>query len=179
MPDTWTYIVEEPRRTELLRGFGLSDMLISLGAEGDIPDNIFDYYCVPPSCQLEGQGRPDSDLVVGIFESRHGDCYACRKNGDSLEFIYFHIKKSEEMVVIGSSENSMMGLLFEEITDSAFHTRDDLSHAADAVGFKYLDDVLAYVFSEREILLKGNKQRDMKKYFERRLAFVRGLSDRD
>ncbi len=177
MPVAWTYIVEEPRRTELLRGFGLSDVLISLGSGGDLPDEILDYYCIPPSCSLKNQGQPDSDLVVGIFESRHGDCYACRKNGDSLEFIYFHIKKSEEMVVIGSSEKSMMGLLFEEIADSAFQTRDELSRAADSVGFKHLDDVLAYVFSEREILLKGNKQRDMKKYFERRLVFLRGLSD--
>ncbi|MCP4678690.1 MAG: hypothetical protein GY854_24905 [Deltaproteobacteria bacterium] len=179
MPDAWTYIVEEPRRTELLRDFGLTDLVISLGGGGEIPDEIFDYYCVKPSHSLDDENQAGSELVVGVFESRHGDCYGVRKRGDGVEFVYFHVKKTEDLVVIGSLEKSLLGLLFEEIADSAFHTRDELSRAANAIGFKYLDEVLEYVFSEREIILKGNRQRDMKAYFKRRLAFVRDLSNRN
>ena len=41
MPDNWTYIVEEPRRSELLREWGVPETIISLGS-GSVPDEVTD-----------------------------------------------------------------------------------------------------------------------------------------
>ncbi len=176
MSEESMYVIAEPRRTELLRGYGVSEAVISLGNGGELPDEVFDFYCLKPKTTLTGHDQKDADIVVGIFESRYDDAYGCRKGENGLEFVCFNVKHPTEIDVLGSSEQSLLGMLFEEIIDAEFHGRDPLTRAADAIGFKYLMETYAYVFSERELAIKGERKRDMKAYFDRRLAFIRGLS---
>ncbi|MDJ0764909.1 MAG: hypothetical protein QNJ97_18145 [Myxococcota bacterium] len=173
----WTYIIDEPRRTELLRGFGLSEKVIALGSGENLPDPVFDFYCNKPKYVLkEASTPPDAEPLAGIFESRYNEAYACGKWENKIAFVYFNFKHLEDVTSYGASEQSLLRALFEEIVDSEFHKRDDIERAAAAVGFRFLPDTYAYVFSERERAMKGERKRDMKAYFERRLAYIRGVS---
>ncbi|MCP4600328.1 MAG: hypothetical protein GY847_07315 [Proteobacteria bacterium] len=174
MPDTWTYVIEEPKRTELLTSYGVPEKVISLGSGDNLPDEVFDFYCNKPKHVFKNEQQDGSNLVVGIFESRYNESYACRKKDNELEYIYFNVKKPTEVTVLGDSDQCLLRALFDEIVDGEFHPRDLITRSAKTVDFQYLGDTFSFVFLEREQAIKGERKRDMKAYFERRLAYIRG-----
>ncbi len=175
MPDTWTYIIEEPRRTELLTDYGVPEAVISLGSD-DLPDEVFDFYCNKPKHVFKDQTQAESDLVAAIFETRYKESYACRRKGNGLEYIYINVKNPADITILGDSEQCLFRALFDDIVDSEYHPRDPVTRAADAVDFQFLADTYSFVFMERELAIKGRRDRDMKAYYERRLAYIRGQS---
>ncbi len=174
MTDNWTYITEEPHRTELLTSYGVPQVIVSLGSGQALPDEVFEFYCNPPRAKIAGHTEAGGVPLVGLFESKYNESYACRKEEETLEYLYFNVKKPEDILVLGDSEQAMFRALFEEIVDSEFHHRDFVTRAAEKVDFRYLADTYAFVFLERELAIKGQRTRDMKAYYERRLAYIRG-----
>ncbi len=173
MPDNWIYIVEEPRRSELLREWGVPETIISLGS-GSVPDEVFAFNCQKPKHVFSDAETTDRELVVGIFETTYGEALACRKQGDEIEFIYFDFKTPSNIVVYGESPDCILRALFEDIVDGQYYQRDAITLAAKKIGFKYLPDTYAFIFGERKETLYGPRRRDMKAYHRRRLEYIRG-----
>ncbi len=173
MPNNWTYIVEEPRRSELLREWGVPELIISLGS-GSVPDEVFAFNCQKPKHAFSDEEPSDKDLVVGVYESSYGEAYACRRQGDGIEFIYFDVKRPTDIQVYGASPQCLLRALFDEIVDGQQYQRDDITRAAKKIGFKYLPDTYAFIFGERKQTLYGDRKRDMKAYHRRRLEYIRG-----
>ena len=173
MPDNWTYIVEEPRRSELLREWGVPETIISLGS-GNVPDEVFAFNCQKPKHVFSDADTSEKALVVGIFESHYDEAFACRKQGDGVEYIYFNVKRPADIEVWGASHQCLLRALFDEIVDGQQYQRDDITRAAKTIGFEYLPDTYAFIFGERKQTLYGDRRRDMKAYHRRRLEYIRG-----
>jgi len=174
MSEKWNYVIDEPRRTELLKGFGVSEKVISLGSGDNVPDSVFDFYCKKPTFKLANQDQEGTEPLVIIFQSQYDEAYGARKNDDKLEFVYFNTRKPEDITVHGDSEQCLLRSLFDDIVDSEYNVRNDIERAADAIGFECLSDTYAFIFAERELAMQGQRKPDMKAYYERRLAYVRG-----
>ncbi len=175
MPDNWTYIVEEPRRSELLKEWGVPDLIIQLGS-GSVPDEVFDFNCRKPKFVFKDDAPTGDAEVVGIFESQYDEAFACRKKGDGMEYIYFNVRHPGDIEVHGGSEQALLRSLFDQLVDSEFYKRDDIERAAKVIGFECLADTFAFIFAERERAMQGSRKRDMKAYFKRRLDYVQGIS---
>ena len=174
MPDNWTYIVEEPRRSELLREWGVPEPVISLGS-GSVPDEVFEFNCQKPKHVFSEEETSDQELVVGVFESKYNEAFACRRQGDGVEFIYFSVKNPTDVQVYGASHQCLLRALFNELVESNYYKRDDIERAAKVIGFEYLADTYAFIFGERKLTLYDSRKRDMKAYHKRRLGYIRGI----
>ena len=173
MPDNWTYIVEEPRRSELLREWGVPELIISLGS-GSVPDEVFAFNCQKPTYVFAEEETSGKDSVVGVYESQYDEAFACRRQGDGVEFIYFSVRRPTDIQVYGDSPQCLLRALFNEIVESEYYKRDDIERAAKKIGFDYLADTYAFIFGERKQTMYGPRKRDMKAYHKRRLEYIRG-----
>jgi hypothetical protein len=68
----------------------------------------------------------------------------------------------------------LLRALFELVVDAEYNVREDIERAAEVIGFKYLADTYAFIFTERKKSIYGSGKKDMKAYFERKLAYIRG-----
>lgn len=173
MPDNWTYIVEEPRRSELLREWGVPETIISLGS-GNVPDEVFDFNCRKPKHIFKDDDPSEKTPLVGIFESQYEEAFACRKQENGVEFVYFNLRHPENIEVYGTGVQCLLRALFDLIVDGEFYKRDAIERAAKIIGFECLADTFAFIFNERKKTMYGPRKKDMKAYFKRRLEYIRG-----
>ena len=174
MPDNWTYIVEDPRRSELLREWGVPELIISLGS-GSVPDEVFEFNCQKPKHVFSDEETSDKELVVGVYESKYDEAFACRRQGDGVEFVCFNVKRPTDVQVYGASPQCLLRALFDEIVESEYYKRDDIERAAKNIGFDYLADTYAFIFGERKLTMYDPRKRDIKAYHKRRLKYIRGI----
>ena len=168
MPESWTYIVDEPRRTELLKGYGLSNRVIGLGVDGDWSHEAFGFCCRKPMGYSDDPNEESGDVVVGIFETDRDESFSCRKRGDILEFVSFELKDPLNLKVLGTSIQSLLAVLFEDLVQSEGYNRWELKKAATCVGFEHLQDLYDFMMNALPLGLRG--------YDARLLEFVLGLS---
>lgn len=173
MPDNWTYIVEEPRRSNLLREWGVPETIISLGS-GNVPHKVFEFDCQKPKHVFTDDDPSDKIPMPGIFESQYDEAFACRKQGDGVEYVFFNLRHPENLEVYGTSEQCLLRALFEELVAGEYYKRNDIEQAAKIIGFNCLPDTFAFIFNERKETLYGPRKKDMKAYFKRRLEYIRG-----
>ncbi len=168
MPGSWTYIVDEPMRTDLLRSYGIEDEVIALGVDSGWSHQSFDFCCRKPSHSSDDQHEIKDDVVVAIYETDVDESYSCRKCDDGLEFVYFNVKTPEDIKVIGHSVQSLLAALFEDLVQSTHFGRYEMADAAKIVGFKHLKEVFEFVINDQLLENRG--------YYERRFAFLNSLS---
>ena len=133
--------VSEDRRIAELRRLGASEPLVRL-ASGDCVHRMFRDSCLgPPFFVYHGAGTPDgpplmalwdcNDTVVGVWE-----------RPDGPEFIEFNIEADDEYWPLARTEQGFWATQFDfyyecEIPD------EELREAAAAVGFRFLDRLVA------------------------------------
>lgn len=145
----WSYIVREPRRTELLRRFGVSEPAIRLGLDGQLPHPVFKFYCEVPHMSPDDQAAT-GPLVVGLYEGPGDVCHGVRHTPSGLEFVRFSSEEPERIRVMGRNEKAVWVELFSDLLTSEDFSGDELIEAADAVGFRALPEVIQYYADESD-----------------------------
>ena len=124
---------------------------------------------VPDSLDLVADGP-----IVAIYESQYDEAFAVAKKKDGLEFVCINTRNTKDITSYGDHEQCLLRALFELIVDSEYDTRENIERAAEIVGFEFLADTYAFIFTERKKSIYGSGKKDMKAYFERKLAYIRG-----
>lgn len=169
MAKSWYYIVEEPRRSEILREYGIPESVIHIGCY-EKTDKAFQIHCQEPHRSSDDQSA-EGDLVVSIYETDGDGAYACRKIGDQIEFVEFSAEEPDDIVQIALTVQGFLADLFVDLVyfhlDDGGDPKTALAKASASVGFRYLDETIAFVLEELEKPIKG--------YRERRHAFFLSL----
>lgn len=161
----WNYIVDEPRRSELLRQLGISEPVVRLGNGGALPHPVFEFHCRTPHRSSDDQWAT-FPLVIALYETLGGICYAVRKVEQGLEFVSFDSEEPSALEVLGSSEQAVLADLVLELLGSGEHTDEAVRDGAAALGFSHFDACLAFLNRESQ---------NEDGYEEQRVAFTRTL----
>jgi hypothetical protein len=155
--------VADDQRIAALRRLGASEPLIRL-ATGDCIHPTFRNSCLgPPYYVYHGASTPNGPPLVPLWD--HGDTVAgVWKRADGPEFIAFSIEADDEVWPQARTEQGFWATRFDYLYEAEVPD-EELRQAASAVGFRYLDRLLAARSS-----LKGALNR-----FESHGAWLRGL----
>lgn len=145
----WIYIVAEPRRSELLRAWGVSEAAIRLGTYDQKPHPVFEILCGEPWRSSDDQYAPTGKFVVGVYESSGDGCRAFRMTEHGLEYLEFDAESLDDASWVGRGENALWIALFADLVAETewpdAPQLPELREAAAVVGFTRLPDVVTWV----------------------------------
>lgn len=139
-------VVPEDIRSEAMARLGLSDALIRL-SEGELIHPAFAQHCqAPPRHCYDGFEVPDGPEFVPIWDE-DDQAFGVREAAGGLEFLSYWTDDGLESI-IARTEQGFLAYLFNEIYDTTHEDDEDdlamLREAAQAIGFRFLDDVIRY-----------------------------------
>jgi hypothetical protein len=135
-------VVSEKRRVATLRQWGISEPLIRLSC-GEVLHDQFSIICIgPPWYAYHGSvDPPDGPPLAPLWEWSERVTGVWRRDG-GLEFIRFGFGCPEEYEVLARTEQGFWATQFDFLYESEAPL-EELRGAASAVGFQFLDWLLA------------------------------------
>jgi hypothetical protein len=134
-------VVAEDQRIAALRRLGMSEPQIRL-ASGDCVHPTLRNSCLgPPYYVYHGAGTPDGPPLVPLWD--HGDTLAgVWERADGPEFIEFSIEADDEVWPQARTEQGFWATRFDSLYEAQV-PEEELRQAAGAVGFRFLDRLVA------------------------------------
>ena len=129
-------------------------------SDGDLPHPIFEFSCQQPYKfwdEMPGDYFP-------IWET--GTLQTGLILGEPLKFIQLTVEDPDDFHVISESEQGLLADLFIDLVEDD-NGQEELQEAAEAVGFRYLEDVLKFRNSARKL--------DFDEYRQARQRFTASL----
>lgn len=156
-------VVPENERLDALRRLGLSGPLVRLAA-GKPVHPAFGFRCqAPPRYSYHGAGCPGGPPLTPLWDC--GDTVTAVWERDGRpEFIEFCIEADGEFWVLAATEQGLWATVFTALVEDRDDLgADELRDAAQVVGFRFLDRVVA-----------GRQEADLST-FEQHAAWLQGL----
>ena len=133
--------VPEDQRIAALRRLDVSEPLVRL-ASGECVHPTFRNSCLgPPYYAYHGAGVPDGPPLVPLWD--HGDTVAgVWDRADGPEFVEFSIEADDEVWPLARTEQGFWATRFDSLYEADVPV-EELREAAAAVGFRFLDRLVA------------------------------------
>lgn len=140
-------------REQRLRALGLSDAVVGL-ATGDHSEDMFFFRCqgTPPPQEMR---FPEGVPAEPLWQCE-GWATAVRARDGRNEFVAFDSDNPEIWQVIAHSEQGLLANLFSDLIEDedweeeVEESEAGLRAAAEAVGFRHLDDLMAFAEAHAE-----------------------------
>lgn len=156
-------VVPEGVRIETIQRLGLSEALVRQSS-GDYVHPLFNFRCLgPPFYSYHGASSPEGPPLAPLWDCGDSVTGVWVREGQ-LEFIEFSIERPEESTLLARTEQGLWATVFVKLYEDEDKLGvDDFRDAANAVGFRFLDRLVALYGSGHPT-------------FEAHRAFVRSLT---